>query len=78
MKQTTKKPAKAAPFWWFDSETVEALKERLGAAGSGTRLEVRVDAGKRMTLRVVPAGVTTEGASSDDLNKSHVCPPQCP
>jgi len=76
-KPKAPRKSKAAPYWWFGSETIDALKERLGAAGPGTRLEVRLD-GKKMTLRVVPAGVTTADAAGDDLNKSNICPPICP
>ena len=73
----TPKAKPEVEFWWFEPATVEALKERLAAAGSGTRLEVRLD-NEKLFLRVVPAGVTTEGAAGDDLDKSHPCPPDCP
>jgi hypothetical protein len=64
------------PFHWFEGETVEELRAQLNAAGAGARLEVRQH-GEDMTLHVVPAGVVPlEG--SGGLNKSHICPPDCP
>lgn len=70
--------AKAESYWWFGPETVEPLKERLAAAGSGARLEVRLHANDKLWLRIVPAGVTSEAAAGNDLNESHICPPICP
>ena len=83
MKPKRKSPAKksspeAPDFWWFESGTVDALRERLIAAGGGTRLEVRLDQAQNMKLRVVPQGFTSESAGTDDLNKSNICPPICP
>lgn len=73
----TKKPPVDTPrFWWFAPPEVDALRERLTAAGGGTRLEVRVNDKDEMLLRIVPAGAVV--AAADDLNKSHVCPPFCP
>ena len=66
------------PFHWFGPETVDALREQLNAAGS-CRLEVH-QRGGALWLHVVPEGVTTEAAAAKvvPLNKSHLCPPDCP
>lgn len=68
---------KVDEYTWFGWDTVASLRDQLDAAGEGSRLEVRVDSKKNMTLRVVGSGVTTQDASGD-LNKSFICPPICP
>ncbi|MCY7380684.1 MAG: hypothetical protein LH467_15255 [Gemmatimonadaceae bacterium] len=71
--------AKAGQFWWFVGASVEALTERLNAAGVDARLEVRIDADLKMTFRVVaPEGVVMTGAATVDINDSFLCPPRCP
>jgi len=69
------------PFWWFDAQAVDKLREKLNAAGPGARLEVRPVGAKSIMivdgslhLVVVPA----DKSSQDPVNDSHVCPPVCP
>lgn len=62
-------------YWWFDKETVDALRAKLDAGAQ--RLEVRIDHNQFMTLRVIPLGEVA-AQEGGDLNKSNVCPPICP
>lgn len=64
------------PFWWFEWETMAELAARILAGGPGSRLEVHLDEAHTMTFEVV--GTDVEAARSEPLNKSHVCPPDCP
>lgn len=64
-------------YWWFNGATVTELTQRLNAAGDGARLEVRIDAQKKMTLQVV-ATTDLAAAKTQPLNDSHLCPPVCP
>jgi hypothetical protein len=71
--------SKKNPYWWFQGDSVDLLREQLvsaNSAGQGARLEVKIDAKQNMTLRVVLDGIvaTDEGG----INKSHICPPDCP
>lgn len=69
----------ARPFHWFPPETVAELRDQLNDAGPGARLEIVQD-GHDMTMHVIPAGDVSDEARSRfvPLNKSHVCPPDCP
>lgn len=59
-------------FWWFKGASVQQLAEELKEGGPDARLEVRIDAKKKMTFTIV--GETYSGS----VNDSHACPPQCP
>jgi len=65
----------STPFWWFEWETMADLAARILSAGPGSRLEVHLDKHK-MTFEVV--GPNVQAAKVAPLNKSHVCPPDCP
>ena len=66
--------------WWFPERSSLELSRRIVAAGPGHRLEVRVDDARKMTFRVVPAGMTTTTRfeMGPDVNESFPCPPICP
>lgn len=71
-------------YHWFrddaDSKTVSELTHQLNQAGPGARLEVHQRDGS-MWLHVVPAGLSGDAARAagfEPLNKSHLCPPDCP
>lgn len=62
-------------YWWFDGATVQALKERLDAAGPGVIFKVNKD-GNALTLEVIDPG-QDKAARLAPLNESHPCPPIC-
>jgi hypothetical protein len=48
--------SKKNPYWWFQGDSVDLLREQLvsaNSAGQGARLEVKIDAKQNMTLRIV-------------------------
>ena len=59
-------------FWWFKGASVQQLAEELREGGPDARLEVRIDAKKKMVFTIV--GGTYNGT----VNDSHACPPDCP
>lgn len=75
-----RRPAAKKVYWWFQGASVRDLYDQLGLAGPDTvRLEVRIDAQKRMTFDVKGGrDVETEShAPWHTINDSHLCPPSC-
>ena len=68
----------ARPYWWFQGDSVAALRNALEGAGENPRLEVHLD-GQAMTLHVFHAGEIGELADGGGgINDAHICPPVCP
>jgi hypothetical protein len=71
----------ARPFWWFQGDSVAALRIALEDAGPNPRLEVHIDPAQQMRLYVFRDGETgelAEGGGGGGINDAHICPPQCP
>jgi hypothetical protein len=76
---TQPEPPDVERYVWFDYETAGELCKQLTQAGPGCRLEIHKRQGQTW-LHVVPEGMTREAAAEpfQPLNKSHLCPPDCP
>lgn len=64
------------PYTWFSPEATRELKARLNAAGDDAILKVH-RTGSSMELEVGGA-ITPQVHTSNHINDSHVCPPDCP
>lgn len=73
---TNDTPDTPQPYWWFQGDSVMELVQQLIAADPATaRLEAHRD-GSRLLFRVVPE-VGTATHTSNHINDSHLCPPDC-
>lgn len=67
--------ADAVRYWWFDGDTVAALRNRLSGASDNAILKI-VPKGRELFLEVIEPGQDA-AARLAPLNESHVCPPFC-